>query len=109
MKRTDYLLHRNNLCRYCGLRPAKHLFCSGTCKKLHNLQETSMKKDNLTSVIICNKKGEPVERVELRVNRKNFYPGARFQGIRNKISMPKVKLEFVSLDHEGNIIATKVK
>ena len=66
-------------------------------------------KTNLTTVHICNHHGECIETAVLRINRKKFHPGVRFQAIRNKPSMPSVMLQFVRHTDEGDIIAKKLK
>lgn len=65
-------------------------------------------KDNLRTVNIVNAHGNLLEVVKLRINRKTFHPGCRFQGIRNKMSMAAVNLIFVKEDF-GVLIAKKSK
>lgn len=65
--------------------------------------------NNLKTVHICNHHGEFVETVDLRINRNTFHPGVQFQAIRNKLSMPRIKLEFIAHDTDGSIIAKKLK
>lgn len=68
-----------------------------------------MSRDNLKTVHICNSLGQHVETVQLRINQRQFNAGTRFIGLRNKVSLAKVRLEFVRETDSGEIIAKKVK
>lgn len=68
-----------------------------------------MKNNNLITVHICNHAGEHIETLDLRINRKKFHPGVKFEAMRNKASLVIVRLEYVKHDADGSIIAKKCK
>jgi hypothetical protein len=60
-------------------------------------------KDNLREVVIFNKAGSPIGRERLRINCGVLRPGLVFTAMRDKPSLPKIKLEFIKTVFYGGV------